>query len=313
MLAHSADARAADELAHIPGVLQAEGERVVPVRMRVGARWRDVVLVGLPADPELRHLFDDGTTPVALPPDGLVVTAKLAEVLDVHVGDEVSADVLEGDWTAHRFVIAGTIHEAFGLFGYARRDYLSSVLGEQPRVSQLLLRVDPLASPLVRAHLKDLPAVIGVTSTGQVIANYRAQTGQSVLVMTLILAVSAAAIAIGIVYNNARIALSMRSRDLATLRVLGFSRREISNILLGELALQVLVGIPLGLVLGTLWAMMLVAGFDQESMRFPLFIADRTYVAASAIALVSGAVSALLVRRKLDRLDLIGVLKSSWE
>ena len=131
--------------------------------------------------------------------------------------------------------------------------------------------------------------------------------------MTLILAVSAAAIAIGIVYNNARIALSMRSRDLATLRVLGFSRREISNILLGELGLQVLVGIPLGLALGTLWAIMLIAGFDQESMRFPLHIADRTYVAAAAIALVSGAVSALLVRRKLDRLDLIGVLKSSWE
>lgn len=313
MLAHSAPERAAAELAHVPGVLHAEGQRVVPVRMRAGSRWRDVTLVGLPDDPELRHLYDDGTTPVALPPAGLVVTAKLAEVLDVKIGDEVAADVLEGDWTTHRFVIAGTINEAFGLFGYARRDYLANVLGEQPRISQVLLRVDPLDSPSVRAHLKDLPAVIGVTSTEQVIENYRAQTGQSVLVMTLILAISAAAIAIGIVYNNARIALSMRSRDLATLRVLGFSRREISNILLGELALQVLVGIPIGLALGTLWAVMLIAGFDQESMRFPLFIADRTYVAASIIALVSGAVSALLVRRKLDRLDLIGVLKSSWE
>ena len=313
MLAHSAPARAAEELAHVPGVLHAEGERVVPVRMRAGSRWRDVTLVGLPAEPELRHLMNDGETPVPLPPAGLVVSTKLAEVLGLHVGDEVSADVLEGDWATHRFAIAGTIDEAFGLFGYARRDYLADALGEQPRISQVLLHIDPIAGPAVRAHLKDLPAVIGVTSTDQVIANYRAQTGQSVLVMTLILAVSAAAIAIGIVYNNARIALSMRSRDLATLRVLGFSRREISNILLGELGLQVLVGIPLGLALGTLWAAMLVAGFDQESMRFPLHIADRTYVAAAAIALVSGAVSALLVRRKLDRLDLIGVLKSSWE
>ncbi|HSN27182.1 MAG TPA: ABC transporter permease, partial [Kofleriaceae bacterium] len=313
MLAHSAPARAAEELAHVPGVLHAEGQRVVPVRMRVGSRWRDVTLVGMPDEPELRHLMNDGERPVPLPPAGLVVTAKLAEVLDVHIGDEVAADVLEGDWATHRFVIAGTIHEAFGLFGYARREYLASALGEQPRVSQVLLRIDSLAAPTVRAYLKDVPAVIGVTSTEQMIANYRAQTGQSVLVMTLILAVSAAAIAIGIVYNNARIALSMRSRDLATLRVLGFSRREISNILLGELGLQVLVGIPLGLALGTLWAILLIAGFDQESMRFPLHIADRTYVAAAAIALVSGAVSALLVRRKLDRLDLIGVLKSSWE
>ena len=131
--------------------------------------------------------------------------------------------------------------------------------------------------------------------------------------MTLILTLSAAAIAIGIVYNNARIALSLRSRDLATLRVLGFTRREISNVLLGELAAQVVLGIPLGLGLGTLWAKLLTRGFNTESIRFPFHIEARTYVLASVIALVSGAVSALLVRRKLDRLDLVGVLKSSWE
>jgi putative ABC transport system permease protein len=144
-----------------------------------------------------------------------------------------------------------------------------------------------------------------------VIRAYRDQTGSSMLVMTLILTLSAAAIATGVVYNNARIALSMRSRDLASLRVLGFTRREISSILLGELGAQVILGIPLGLVLGTWFSAMFAASIDPEAIRFPLHIAPGTYATAAVIALVSGLVSALLVRRKLDQLDLVGVLKSS--
>jgi putative ABC transport system permease protein len=311
--AHSAPARAVEELAHIPGVLEAEGQRIVPVRMRAGSRYRDLTIVGMPAHAELRQLLDNGRRRVELPISGLVVTDKLAEVLGVRVGDEVLVDVMEGDWRTRRMVIAGTLREPFGLFAYARADWLAQALGEAPRVSAVLLRVDPLRLAAVRARLKDLPQVIGVTSTSRVIESYREQTGKSVVVMTLILTVSAAAIAIGIVYNNARIALSLRSRDLATLRVLGFTRREISNVLLGELAAQVVLGIPLGLGLGTLWAKLLTRGFNTESIRFPFHIEPRTYVLASVIALVSGAVSALLVRRKLDRLDLVGVLKSSWE
>lgn len=311
--ARSAPERAVEELAHIPGVLYAERQRIVPVRMRAGNHFRDVTIVGMPPHQELRHLLDDGRIPVELPISGLIITDKLAEVLGVRVGDEVLADVLEGDWRTRRMAIAGVIREPFGLFGYARADWLSQALGEAPRVSAVLLRIDPVRSAAVRARLKELPQVIGVTSTAQVIENYHEQTGKSVVVMTLILTISAAAIAIGIVYNNARIALSLRSRDLATLRVLGFTRREISNVLLGELGAQVVAGIPLGLVLGTAWAKLLTRGFNTESLRFPFFISPRTYVIASAIALISGAVSALLVRNKLDHLDLIGVLKSSWE
>jgi len=129
--------------------------------------------------------------------------------------------------------------------------------------------------------------------------------------MTLILSLSAAAISVGVVYNNARIALSMRSRDLASLRVLGFTRGEISSILLGELGAQVALGIPLGFVIGTWIAGRFAASLDPEAYRFPLHIATSTYATTAVIALVSGLISALLVRRELDHLDLVGVLKAS--
>jgi putative ABC transport system permease protein len=208
-------------------------------------------------------------------------------------------------------LIAGFIDEAFGLQAYARADWMASVLGEAPRVSTVLVRVDPAFGSDVRARLRQLPAVIGVAETSHVIERYREEMGKVIVWMTLILAISAAAIATGVVYNNARIALSMRERDLASLRVLGFTRGEISTMLLGELAAQVVLGIPLGFLVGTWWSKALAAQIDPEAIRFSLHIADHTYVIAAVIALASGLASALLVRSKLDHLDLVAVLKSS--
>jgi putative ABC transport system permease protein len=310
-LAHAAPASALHEIAHIPGVLHAEGTRVVPVRMHATTRWRDTAITGLPDPPELRHLLDHGTTPIALPERGLVVTDRLADILGVKVGDSVDIDVLEGDFATRSVPIAGLIDEAFGLQAYARADWLARTLGEQPRITGALLAIDPAYAGSVRARLKELPQVLGVTTTSRIVERFHEQTGRSMLVMTLILTLSAAAISIGVVYNNARIAVSMRSRDLASLRVLGFTRREISSVLLGELGAQVMLGVPLGLVFGWSWARLMASTIDPETIRFPLHISSVTYASASVIALVSGLVSALLVRHKLDHLDLVGVLKSS--
>jgi putative ABC transport system permease protein len=311
MIARPLPERALRELEHIPGVELAEGQRVVPVRFRAGSRHRDATMIGLPARPALRHLLDRDGTPVTLPPEGLVMTDKLAELLDLQIGELVEVEILEGDFSTRQLPIVATVSEAFGLQAYARADWLAGVLREEPRVSVIGLDVDPSQLEQVRLALKQLPQVLSVTSTRALVDRMRDQTGESMLVMTMILTLSAAAISIGIVYNNARIALSLRSRDLASLRVLGFTRAEISSILLGELGAQVVLGIPLGLLLGTWWARLLAARIDPENFRFPVYIASRSYAEAAVIALISGLVSALLVRRKLDRLDLVSVLKSS--
>ena len=307
---HSVPANTVHSLEAVPGVRLAEGTRVVGVRIRVGPRWRDTTITGLQPAMQLHQLLVHGRS-AELPPEGLLVTDKLAELLGARVGDTVDIDILEGDWSTRSVPIAGLIDEPFGLPIYANAAWLGRVLREDPRISTALLAVDAGRLDDVRARLKEMPAVIGVSSTEHAIRAYREQTGESMSFMTFVLTLSAAAIAIGVVYNNARIALSMRSRDLASMRVLGFTRREISTILLGELGAQVVLGIPLGLILGTWWAGSLAASMDPEAIRFPLYIAPSTYAAAAVIALVSGLASALLVRRQLDHLDLIAVLKSS--
>jgi len=304
-LSRAVPAGAVQELAHLPGVEIAEGERTVPVRIKVGSRWRDTVIIGYAPDATLH------VPPRGIPDDGVLLTDQLATTLDLRVGDPIDVEFLEEGWPIRRVVVHGYVDEAFGVQGHARSAWIDRMLGTEPRVTTILLRVRSDRLEDVRTRLKEFPAVVGVTSRDRVIENFESQTGSSMVVVTLILGLSAAAIAVGVVYNNARIALSLRSRDLATLRVLGFSRREISAVLLGELGAQVVLGVPLGLVLGTWWSRFYAMTIDQEVIRLPVYIAPATYATASAIALVSGLVSALLVRRRLDHLDLIGVLKSS--
>lgn len=291
------------DLSSLDGVELAEGLRIVPARIHFGSRWRDITVQGIPADATLRV--------IDVPPQGAVITAELAAILAIRVGDEAQVEVLEGDWPIRPLQVVGVIDEPFGLQAYVRADFLASWLREQPRVDSVLLEVDQARTNAVRARLKELPEVLGVTSTQNTIDMYRAQTGRSMWFFVVVLTISAAAIAIGVVYNNARIALSMRSRELATLRVLGFTRHEVALILFGEIGAQAVLGVPLGLLVGRWGAAQFIRAMATETMRLPLYIAPATYAIAATIALLSGLASAFLVRRKLNELDMIGALKSS--
>jgi putative ABC transport system permease protein len=302
--------RVTRELAHIPGVLRAEGMRSVPVRFRSGPRKRDSALWGYPDDGELRRLLNSDSHQVPLPPNGVVLTRKLAEILEVNAGDRITVEPREGDRADRRVRVARLVDEMFGLQGHMRLDAVHELMGEQPNVSMVLLRIDPHERTEVVRRLRDRPAITSVERRERMFENFREQSGEMIFVFTFILAVFAATIAIGVVYNNARVALSMRSRDFASLRVLGFTRGEISSILLGELAVQTLVAIPLGLAIGTWMSELVSMTVDPENYRIPVIISVRTYAFATLVTLGSALVSALLVRRKVDHLDLIGVLKT---
>jgi putative ABC transport system permease protein len=302
--------RGVRELLSLPGVERAEGIRVTAARMHVGHRWRDVPLLGYPDGSRLRRLMDDrgGTHP--LPNGGVVITDKLGEVLGVEVGDTVRITLREGRPGDAHLVVTGTVDEMFGLQGHMRLRDLNALLGEEPRVSQALLSIEAGSFQELERRLSRLPVVADVGSRDALVQRFREQSGELLLVMTLILTIFATVIAAGVVYNNARVAVSMRERDLASLRVLGFTRREISVVLLGEMAVQVLLAIPLGLWIGQALCEGIAGTVDPERYRLPLVLSPTTYGYAVAVVLLASLVSALLVRRRLDHLDLIGVLKT---
>jgi putative ABC transport system permease protein len=302
---------AVTELAAIPGVVTVEGIRAVPIRVRHDNRMRDSALMGLPTPATLRRLVARGGHEVEVPPDGVLMTTALGKILGVARGDRVDVEVLEGDRPVVHPVVAGFIDEAVGLQLYARAGLVAGLEGDQGAVSAALLKVDPWATASVEEWLRRSPKVIDVSDISADVQRMRDMNGAAMDIWTAISISLAACVIFGVVYNNARIALALRSRELGSLRVLGFSRREISSILISELAVQVLVAIPVGLYLGRAWAVLFFTrGVDQETFRFQVLIEGRTYLLAGAVALLAAAASALWVRRSLDRLDLIAVLKT---
>jgi putative ABC transport system permease protein len=298
-------------LAQLPGVDQVDGYRMTPVRFRSGPRWRDSVLIGLPPDSHLRRLFNRQFRPARIPHSGVLLTNVLADILDAEPGDVIEVELKEGDRGTRQLRISGTIDEAFGIQGYMQKARLHELLREKPTVNTALLRVDPSRETELQGRLADIPTVQSIHRKRNLLERFEEQTSRTMQVITLILTLFATAIAVAVVYNNARVSLSVRSRDLATLRVLGFTRAEISAILLGEQAVQVLLGIPFGMFLGTWGARALLElQADPEQFRMPMLISSRTYAFSVVVILAAAVLSALLVRRRLDSLDLIGVLKT---
>jgi putative ABC transport system permease protein len=282
----------------------------VPVRFVHEGRKRESAILGYPEDGQLRRVIDVELEEVPIPERGVMLTAKLAEILGVSVGDELRVEMLEGDRKTVSLRVSSLAAEPFGLQGHMRMSELHRAFGEEATASMALLRIDPREYTRTEPKLKELPKIGGVLRKQTIIDQFKAQSADMMLVFSLILTLFAATIAVGVVYNNARVALSMRSRDLASLRVLGFRRGEISAVLLGELTIQVLLAIPIGIAIGAWMSKAMMNMSDPEQYRLPVILSTETYAYAAGVTMAAGLVSALLVRRKLDKLDLIGVLKT---
>jgi putative ABC transport system permease protein len=304
------DSRVVGALARMPGVLAAEGVRAVPVRARFEHRTRDSALMGLASEATLRRLVEHGDRVVSIPADGVVLTKTLGEVLGVRVGDRVALELREGERETVSPVVVGFVDESIGLFVYARTEMVAALEKDLGAVSSVLLGVDPLGIAGIEARLRRSAHVMDISDLASDVQRLRDMNTEAMAVWTAISISLSACVVFGVVYNNARIALATRSRDLATLRVIGLSRAEISRILIAGLAIEVLLAVPVGLVLGRAWGDLFMQSVDRETFRWMVVVAPTTYAMATATALLAAAASALWVRRSLDHLDLIGVMKT---
>jgi putative ABC transport system permease protein len=245
-----------------------------------------------------------------LPPSGLVLSETLANILGVRAGDSVRLEVLEGERPVRTVFVADLVDEFMGLSVYMEIDALHRLLREGDTLSGAYLEIDDVMEDELYTRLKATPAVASVGSTRAALESFERTMAQSMNIMTTINIVFAGIIAFGVVYNAARISLSERTRELASLRVLGFTIAEISSILLGELAIVTLAALPLGAAIGYLLASIIVAGFESEVYRIPFVVTPQGIAWSWLAVLVAALLSGLIVRRRLDRLDLVAVLKT---
>jgi len=302
--------RALRAIAHLPGVLAAEPYRAVAARFRHGTRTHLEGITGVPGDAVLAPVRDVDGRRIELPPDGVVLSKKLAEILDLRRGDRVTVEVLQDRRPVRDLRVADIVDTYLGTPAYMRRDALNRLMREGPSVSGAYLLLDPAREAAVFRALKATPMVAGTILRDAAVRTFRDTMAETIDIIVAFYVAFAALLAGGVVYNSVRISLSERGRELATLRVLGFTRQEISYILLGELAIVTFLALPLGCLLGYGLAFFMTRLFETELYRIPFVIDADTFGYAVLVVATTAVLAGALVRRRLDRLDLIAVLKT---
>jgi putative ABC transport system permease protein len=299
-----------EDFERLPGVVAAEPFRNVAARLGHGHLSQRQGIVGIPAGAVLGPVYDSDFGRIEVPPGGLLVSRKLAELLEVKVGDEVRVAILEGRQPHVTLPVVRIFDTYIGKPTYMDLATLNRLMGDGRVASGLQLAVDEAARSAFLAEIKDLPKVTTVLFRHAAIDTFYDTMGETLYIFVGFFTAFATTLSVGVTYNSVRIALSERGRELATLRVLGFSRGEISYILLGEIGAITWLAIPLGCSAGYGLAWYFASAFETELFRVPLAVEDATYGVAALIALATTILCAAAVRRRLDRLDLIAVLKT---
>jgi putative ABC transport system permease protein len=299
-----------EQIAHLPGVLAVEPYREVPVRIHHGSIERRIIISGRPRDADLRRIIDVNLRSVALPENGLAISAWLAQILDVGVGDFVEVDLLEGQRRTVSLPVSALVEDFFGIQGMMELESLNRLMREGPTVSSVSFTLDAAKADQLYDAVKLMPAVSGMGIQALSLVNYRTLLAPLQTNMAMIYTGFAVVIAFGVVYSSARISLSERARELASLRVLGFGRGEVLYILLIELGLLTLLAQPLGWAGGYLLSWLLKVQVSGEVMRGRLIVENASYALATGIVLIAALFSALVVRERINQLDLVAVLKT---
>lgn len=304
------DVRALHELARLPGVHRVEPFRVTGARLVAGQHTAREALSGSVPGSDLSRLVDIEGRIVDPPPAGAIISTRLAKLLDVRTGDRLRVEVTEGERPVLSLTIAGVIDSPLGSSARVDNAALNHLLKEGATLSGAYLAVDPAQQERIFRLLKETPQVAGVTSQAAIMQGVRDTVAEQMGIVTLFNTGFAALIVLGVVYNSARISLSEHARDLASMRVLGFRRGEVAFVLLGELALLILLSLPLGIALGIALSRYLSKQFSADLYTIPFGVNPATPAEGVLVVAVAAVGTALLIRNRIDQLDLIRALKT---
>lgn len=302
--------KALSTLRAIPGVEYAEGLRNVPVKLHFEHRSFRTTLQGIPANSHLQEVLSTDLETIPIPENGLMVVEHLGHKLGFKAGDMVTVETLEGQQRSMEVMVSKLSQQYLGVGSYMRRDNVNRLMGEGAAINTALLNINPGQSAEVYRRLKEMPAVAGINVRQTVIESFHHTLKRILLTFTFINALLGGVIAFGVVYNTVRIALAERGRELASMRVLGYTHGEVAYILLGELALLTLLSLPIGFVLGTWLCQFMSYNMQSDLFRIPLVLTSFTYTFSALVVILSAFLSGMVIWYRLRKMDLVEVLKT---
>jgi putative ABC transport system permease protein len=302
-------AKALEEVKIIPGVLMVEPLRNVPVYFKHKHFKKRGSITGLINQPNLRRVIDENLEPVNMPKEGIVLNKTLAGILQLKVGDTVEVEILEEKRQTLIVPVSAITQEFIGLGAFMNINQLNEKLDSTPKITGASLLVDQNHSAQLYKKIKEIPAIIGFNITSVLRQIFEDIMSENLLKMVATNVMFASFISFGIIYNTARITISERSRELASLRVLGLTRAEVAYILFGELGFITLLSLPIGLFLGYSMSVGMTESMDSELFRIPVYLKNSTDGYAVLIVLLSAVVSFYLVWRQVESIDLVSAQK----
>lgn len=297
------------ELKHVKGVIQAEGYRISPVLLNHQHYSEQTALYGIPPNAKLKVVLDKNEDPISIPENGLVLSQGLAERLHVTVGDWIYINMLEGNRAKTRLEVRGLVNDYVGMFAYTNLSLVNRILNEDTLINLAGITIDPHYLSQLYKELKKIPKVNSLTFKTSIIHTFNETFAKHVLVFTSILAGFAMVIAIAVVYNNTIIILAERSWELSTLRVLGFTEQEVSNILFYNIIFEVLLAIPMGILFGYWISWSILELMQTDWFKIPFLIEPKTYAISIIVVTVSSVMSLFIIRKRIQQLNLTAVLK----
>ncbi|MEJ6395923.1 FtsX-like permease family protein [Gymnodinialimonas sp. 2305UL16-5] len=298
------------DLRALPGVLQAEPQQFHSATLRYGPREKDVSLEARPVGAELSRVIGDDGRAIDPPAGGILLSERLAEQLGAMVGDVIEVEFMTGQREIHSMVISGLAEQYLGLGAYVEIGFLDQKLRRSPQMSVANIVIDERELDALHGSLQQTPILSGLIMMNENRRAFEETINQNVVVINAVYAIIAVLITVGVAYNSARIQMSERARELASLRILGFTRREVSGVLIGEAMLLAVIAQPIGWLLGAWISAALSNSFTSDLYTIPLVLAPSSFARASLIVLATSLVSVLLVRRRIDRMDLVAVMKT---
>ena len=307
---HAASKSTIFELQRMPGIIEVEPVRMVPVILRNGLHSHRGAVNGLIENPRLNRAIDRDIQTIAMREDGIILASALADILHIKAGETLTVEVRDGHQPTLDIPVVGIAKSMLGSPAYMELGALNRALREPMRVSGAFLRVDAAQDGKIYRALKDMPTIAGVSLKAEARAGFQKVMDDGAGSIRYVMGAIAFVITFGIVYNAARIAYAERTRDLAGLRVIGYTRGEAAFVLLGELAVATLLALPVGTIMGYYLSFGIAAGFSTELYQIPADFNPASYGFASCVVIVSALISGGLVKRDIDRTELVLALKT---
>ena len=297
------------EMNHYPGVIFTEGYRMVPIKIFKGNLVKELALQGVPDSAKLRRIIRKDGKVIIPPKQGIYLNSTVADKLGIQIGESISVQVLEGRRNRKNIYVEGTIEEIMGQGAYMHIDSVNDLTGEGDSVNLLALRIDTTMEANLLQELKNIPLINSISTRKATLGLFKELMSQSILATAFVILIFASVISVGVIYNTAMIALSERTFELGSLRVLGFTKNEVFGILSGELSVEVLIALPIGCGWGYLFAYLMINSVQTEGFSLPLSVSFKTYFISLLTTIITAIISNAILYRKIQKMDLISILK----